>query len=204
LVHLAPFLPCAEAARQNGVALIDFTNGSTTGDVQTTGYENWDVIDVCSLSPAAPSLALAAVGRDGTIGLFRNAMTEQKPFTMKVSGIKGNALRVLPLNGHLVLLTSEALYLLGDVASECVRGRLTKDAPTPVVGMPLKGSDASAYRDRSVLVVDNRHEVLRVNLALLGQALPNLAEHSVILRSSAVLANPPFTTREFGQELQAK
>jgi hypothetical protein len=71
------------AARTGGIAAGTFSGPQATYRMRTATFNGLDVIDICPLDLGVNSLAVAALGRDGTIILFRDVLAEEKPVTMK-------------------------------------------------------------------------------------------------------------------------
>jgi hypothetical protein len=157
------FLACA--VRQSGVAAVPLSESSDDGNIQTLGYEGWDVVDVCAIAPG--SLAVAAIGKDGTIRLFKNVLTDRSPVSMRLSDIKGTAYRVLSCRGHLFVQTSKQLCFLNNLIRNYLQGQLRRDDPISAMLIPMEAVDMNLYGDRYLFVVRPENIVLRIDIPIL-------------------------------------
>lgn len=140
------------AARTAGVAAGEFTGSQTTQKMRTAAFKGLDVIDVCPLGSEGDSLAMAALGRDGSLILFRNVLADEKPLTMKFKRVQGTAYRLLSHCGELYVLTSRGIYVLGKLAARFLADELHDGVVTQILTMPMDAVDAN-LAGRWLLVV---------------------------------------------------
>jgi hypothetical protein len=141
------------AARTGGIAAGEFSGPQTTHKMRTATFGGLDVIDICPLDSTVPSLAAAALGRDGSVILFRDVLNDDKPLTMKFKKIVGAAYRLLCHAGELYVLTDKGMFVLAKLASRFLAHELHDDVVTQVLTMPMDAIDANLAGDHWLLVV---------------------------------------------------
>jgi len=139
------------AARLGGVIGIELSTPSSVRPVFSLSRQGMDVVDVCALGGG--SLAVAAVGRDGTIVLSRNVLSDASPATVKLPYVQGIAYRLLHARGDLILLTSKALYALHGLAARFLAGEDVEHRVTAGKCWPVEAVDANLAGDRWLLIV---------------------------------------------------
>lgn len=159
------------AARTGGVAAGAFSGPNATYRMRTAAFNGIDVIDICPLDSGGNSPALAALGRDGAIIMFRDVLTEEKPIRMKFKKIQGTAYRLLSHRGELYVLTSRGLYALGKLASRFLDRELHAGVETQILTMPMDAIDATLAGDRWLLVV-TPDEVRRIEADWIHDNVP--------------------------------
>jgi len=142
----------AFAHRTSGLGAMLFT-GSEDHPLNEISYAGLDVIDVCAVPRADAPLAVAAVGKDGTLILSRDALHDKHPVTMRFEQVQGAAYRLLSARGHLFLLTSQALYLMFGLAERFLSREPVTKSPAPVAVVPMEAVDANLYQDEWLLTV---------------------------------------------------
>jgi hypothetical protein len=161
------------AARQDGIAAMPFDLPER--GIHTLTYEAFDAIDVCPLAPS--TLAAAALGKDGTIILCRDVIAEtikkQASVTTRFADIQGTAYRVLHAAGKLVVITSRAIYFLGEIVTNFLQG---KTGPVTILEFPIKAIDANVVGDQWLLIVTARG-VLKLDLRKLKWSEPGENGH---------------------------
>lgn len=162
-------LACAN--RLGGVGVTTYQKDLKSLSISDISFSGLDVVDVCALNPGSESLAVAAVGRDGTLILVRDMWNQTKPITMKFGNIEGTAYRLMSCRGHLFLLTSKGMYVLADIATRFAAGEAIDYSSTSVLELPLEAVDARMCGDRWLLIV-LPDEVLRVDIDLIHQSIP--------------------------------
>jgi hypothetical protein len=177
------------AGRRGGVATLPFAGEQRTHTVGLLAFGGLDVVDVCPLVPGEPSLAAAALGRDGTIIMFRDVLREHTPMTFKYESVKGVAYRLFCSGGNLFLLTSEALHVITGVAERILTGSKI-EGPTPVLHVPMKAVDANPVGDRWVLIV-TPEAVLRFDVDLLERHKPGSLAPGELRRFGSVRDESP-------------
>jgi hypothetical protein len=131
------------AARTAGIAAAEFSGPQTTQMMRTAEFYGLDIVDICPLDSVANSLALAALGRDGSIILFRDVLADAKPVTMKFNRVQGTAYRILSYRGELYVLTSRGVYTLGKLASRFLAEELHDGVVTQILTMEMDAIDAN-------------------------------------------------------------
>jgi hypothetical protein len=155
------------AARTTGVAATCFMDGSGNDGMSILTLNGLDVVDLCSVKPCDP--AIAAVATDRTLILFRDAVRDRAPFTVRYACFKGVAYRLLCCRGYLFLLTSEALYVIADLVKLFLSG-LKGEPITPVLEVPVEAIDANTCGDDWVIIV-TPDGALRFDVGLLDAYL---------------------------------
>ncbi len=167
----------AVATRGNGIAAMPFD--SPERGIHTLTFEAFDAIDLCPLGPSC--LAVAALGKDGTIMMCRDVIEEtvkrQASVTTRFADIRGTAYRVLNAMGSLIVFTSQATYFLGEMAENFLHG---KTGPVTILEFPIKAVDANIVNEHWLMIVTARG-VLRLDLRLLNwsEQHQNGREHRV-------------------------
>src|SRR6266851_806083 len=131
------------AGRAGGVAAMEFRGDEPKYTMSTITFDGLDVVDICALEPGLDSLTAAAIGRDGTVILFRNVLEDKRPMTVKFDTITGTAYRLLCCLGDLYLLTSTGLFVLAMLGERFVNGELVPGITTPVLPIPMQATDAN-------------------------------------------------------------
>lgn len=154
----------AFAGRRGGIGAIRLPEPLARTTVSEIVFDDQDIVDICSLG--ADSLAIAAVTTENTLFFLRNVLVpENTPLTF--SRVEGRAYKLLCSRGHLILLTSKALYVFLGIAKRFVDGHdLTKKGETQVYKFPLEAVDASLCRDEWLLLI-MPDRVLKADLTLL-------------------------------------
>ena len=161
----------AFALRRAGLGFETFNGEAENTRLNTTTFDQLDVVDVCAMEPKG--LSIAAVGLDGTLVLIRNALDldDMGPVTMRFPAVEGVAYRLLSSRGHIILVTSKATYVFVDLAKKFLAGGSVPIAP-PTLVMPMEPIDACVYRDKLLLVVTADNAVLRFDLEMIGEGVP--------------------------------
>src|SRR5262249_10135577 len=113
----------ASAVRRGGVAAMVFRGEDPKHTVSTFTFNGLGVVDLCPLGRDAAPEGAAALGRDGTLILFRDVLHDRHPGTLKYESIKGTAYRLLSARGYLFVLTSEALYVIAGLVDRFLNDR---------------------------------------------------------------------------------
>jgi hypothetical protein len=172
------------AARTGGVAAGEFSGPRTT-TMRTATPSGLDVIDICPLGPGTKSLAVAALGRDGSVVLFRDVLTDEKPVTVKFKRVQGTAYRLLSQGGELYVLTSKGLFVLGKLASRFLAHELSAGVVTQVLGVPMDAIDMNLAWDRWLLVV-MPDEVRRFDTGWVHDNVPGSEQEDQDFQSASV------------------
>lgn len=176
------------AARRGGVVAMEFKGENQRHTLSTLTFNGLDVVDLCPLGMANAPEGAAAVGREGTIVLFRDVLRDSSPVTVNYEFIKGTAYRILSTHGFLFLLTSERMYVVAGLIERFLRGD-SDNSITPVLPLPMEAVDANLGSDNWVWIV-MPEGVLRLDVELLTQMIAtkyaqseftNLSPKSMIL-----------------------
>jgi hypothetical protein len=152
------------AARSGGIFTGTFI-GPQTMTLKMATFPGFDAVDICPLDPGSDSRGFAALGKDGTLVLFRDVLANTtNSITMKFKSVQGVAYRMLCSYGDIHLLTSKGWYVLGELAGRFLRGELVKGVTTPVTVTPMEVVDANLVDYRWLLVVVPG-AVVRIDLA---------------------------------------
>jgi hypothetical protein len=163
---------------------------------RTMTFDGLDVVDLCPLGQTAGTLAYAALGRDRTIVLSRDALHDQRPATVKYNTLKGNGYRIFSTGGDLFVLTSHAIYGLIGLVSEFLSGKTQKELYVPIFVFPMTAVDAYLHKDKWILAVMPNNEILRLDLAAVRANVPQSLAGGEIEESLPLDFTP--TWREVG------
>lgn len=141
------------AARMGGIMAGHFSGSRETHTMNTVGFKNIDIVDICPLSPGLDSLAVAALGRDGSLILFQDVLTDKNPRSWKPQSGTGVAYRVLSCRGDIYVLTSKGLYVFAKLGSRFVSGELLEGMTPPAMRLPMAGVDMNVAWGQWLLVV---------------------------------------------------
>ncbi len=179
------------ANRLGGVAAMEFQGGDQQHQLNSLIFEGLDVVDLCPLKIPTMPAAVAAVGKDGTLILFQDVLTDRNPITIKYESIQGTAYHILSARGYIFLLTSEGLYVIAELIELFQKGSAT-NAMTPVLALPMEAVDANLGGNECVLIV-TPDEVLRLDTRLLDLSKTgtnidqSLARETILTPRQAVL-----------------
>jgi len=189
------------ATRRGGVAAMEFRGEDQKHTLSTITFDGLDVVDLCPLGLQAAPEAAAALGRDGTLVLFRDVLSDRGPLAVKFQSIKGTAYRLLSARGHLFLLTSEALYVISDLVDRFVNA----DAPslvTPVLAVPMEAVDAGLGSEQWLWIV-MPDGVLRFDIELVNQIKLNDLKRGERREQSLTVFSPEWHRQRIEQSSQA-
>jgi hypothetical protein len=141
------------AARLGGIAAGEFSDSPQKLDLNRATFAGLDVVDVYPLDPDTDSLAIGALGRDGTVILSRDVLHDRAPVTAKAAGEPGIAYRLVSCRGDVYVLTSKGIYVLGKLAERFLAGELTSGTTTPVLALPMEAADLELVDNRWLLAV---------------------------------------------------
>ncbi|MBX9622776.1 MAG: hypothetical protein K2X82_03085 [Gemmataceae bacterium] len=184
------------AMRTGGVGLARLPDPGQPFRLHSVPLPSFDAVDVCGLGR---SLAMAVAGRDGTIVFSPDALTGGDAQSRNLDAVRGDVYRLLACRGHLVVLTSEALYVLLGVVTEFLAAPAAGPGPTRVFSLPVTAVDAHIAADRYILVVTDDNVVLRVDLEAVAAGASAGSLNGAVHPSSAAVANPRWATH--GREL---
>jgi len=138
------------AVRRDGLATV--VDNGTTGYSSLRTFPDSDIIDVCSTGYSELPLSAIALGIDRSLHFVRNVLHDRKPQTLKFNGWCGTAYRVFRAQSHVIMLTSERLYVMKDLASRFSSGQRI-DLPTTTVEISIEAVDATIAFGRWLLIV---------------------------------------------------
>jgi hypothetical protein len=141
------------ACRSQGVGLIDYSPETRALGFSAGNLANTDVLDVVPVGTSEYPHAIAALGLAGEVILCRDIVKQEAPILLKYSAqFAGRTYRILSACGHLIVLTSKAIYVLGNLA-----GRLTQpsfdESDSPIMTLPMEAIDANICGNRWLLTV---------------------------------------------------
>ena len=110
------------------------------------------MVDICSLDSADHPRAVGALAIDRSVHLFLDLSDDRESSSITFEGLTGTAYRILNARGHILLLTSEALYVLTDLAARFLRGETGK-GPTMILRTRLHAVDAAIAFNRWLLII---------------------------------------------------
>ena len=141
------------ATRLGGIAVGEFVGGKEKLNLKRATVPGLDVVDICPLEPGTESLAVAALGRDGSVALFQDVLHGKKSKTTKFRSVQGTAYSIFSSHGDIHILTSKGLYVLGELAGRFLRNELVSGITTPVRVSPMGAVDANLVYNRWLLIV---------------------------------------------------
>ncbi len=157
------------AMRAGGIAAGILSPDLGSHRVQRIFPKDIDIVDVCSLGS---SLAVAALGKDGTILVFRDILTDREPHQTRFRTVEGVAYRIVHARGHLFVLTSKGLYVLANLASRILAGRLQKHDITQVLPLAMSAVDMTVHVNQNIYIVTDETAVLRLKLSEVERSIP--------------------------------
>lgn len=140
------------AARNDGFAVMTVGDAHSRTAGRRLRCPGVDFVDACSLGSESHPLAAAALGLDKSIHLTYDALQDPSPKTLRFEGLRGRAYRIFCRRGHIILLTSEGLYALMDVATRYLNGDPI-DAPTKSQWLGIQPVDAEMTSGGHLLAV---------------------------------------------------
>lgn len=159
------------AAGRGGIGITEVRWGDKTVDMRVAGFKGVDVVDVCAVDSEPQTPAVAAVGRDGTLIVVRDAFHERTAACIKFKATKGTAYRLLSRGEDLFLLTSHALYVVKQLAARLASGPSDETLAADIMTFPLEAVDANIAHDRWLLVL-TADEILKGDLDLIEHRTP--------------------------------
>jgi hypothetical protein len=151
------------AGRAGGVGMTTFREGVGNYSLSTLRVDGLDVVDVCLLGARENRFAVSAVGRDGTLIIFRDILYDRSPRTIKFRSVRGTVYRILSSQGHVFLLTSKGLFVLARLAERLAGDILLEKFNTDVLPLQVAAADANLVGERWLVAV-GVGEVLRFDL----------------------------------------
>jgi hypothetical protein len=104
------------AGRTDGLLRLDFNAGDERSLISRLMAPDVDFVDVCSLRSARWPFAVAALCLDRSLLLVRDLLTDERPQTLRIDGIRGTPYGILCALGHLFVLTSQHVTVFPNLA----------------------------------------------------------------------------------------
>jgi len=154
-----------------------------------------DVVDVAYLGNAAYRYAVAAVGIRGEVFLCRDLVSQEPPITLHYQNLAGRVYRVVSGHGHLLILTSKAIYILANLAKRLVQPIFDK-SKSLFMTIPMMAVDATVVGDKWLFTVMS-DSVHRYDLDVIDQKIAEFARNGIIQEPMLSSPTPPaWTARE--------
>lgn len=140
----------AVAARRHGMlraVLADESYGTFA-----FSHAGVDIVDVCSLGMDRLPFAAVGLTLDGTILLFEDVFKEGPPYMRKFNDKKERGYRILSAQGHLIVHTSDAIYILENYIRDFLQeGKAPMDATMHTLA--LEAVDVFVVHGQRLVVV---------------------------------------------------
>jgi hypothetical protein len=167
---------------------LEFKGEDQQHTLSTLTFDGLDVVDVCPLGMQAAPEGAAALGRDGTLILFRDALRDSQPGTVRYETIRGTAYRLLCARGYLFLLTSEGLYVIAGLIDRFLSGG-ANNSVTPVLVVPMEAVDMNLIGDKWIWIV-TPDGVLRFDIDTLERITPSNLAVGKLIKPSPISITP--------------
>ncbi len=146
------------ATRESGVLVVRLAPGRGPGPI--TAYQGrespradaWDIVDVCPIDSAGHPFALAGLGIDNSLHLFRDISGGAGPVTLEFPELKGTGYSVFSAQGHIIILTSKALYLLRGLGDRFLRDEKLI-VPSKLRSLDMDAVDGTLAYGKTLLIV---------------------------------------------------
>ncbi|MBY0526771.1 MAG: hypothetical protein K2R98_25490 [Gemmataceae bacterium] len=188
----------AVALRRGGVAAMEFNGEDEQHKLSALTFDGLDVVDICPLNVEAAPGGAVAVGRDGTLILFRDVLKDSEPGTVKYESIKGDVYRLLSAQGYLFILTTEGLYVIAGLIDRFLNGAANNPV-TPVLTVPMEAVEANLGNDQIVWIV-MPDGVLRFDVEVLKQITPTNLTHGEMKQETPTRKKPTWHRNELNQQ----
>jgi hypothetical protein len=186
------------ACLRGGIGITEVEWGQEEYLMHVGTSEGMDVVDVAAIGSDSNSLAVAALGRDGTLMLVRDALQDKRPVTLKYKTVSGTAYRLLHCRGHVFVLTSKGLYGLFNLAQRYLEGVTPGGPPLRILRVEMEASDARVVKDRWLLVV-LPDEVRRFDVQALEQDAPEYVRSGEMKEAQPESLDLPWKEEEISQ-----
>jgi hypothetical protein len=140
------------ACRTHGVGFLDCNIDTTKPALRVGSISNADVIDVVAVTAPDHPHAFAAVGSNGELLLCRDAINQAPPITLHYEHLAGTVYRIFATNGHLILLTGKAFYVLADLGRRLAQP-VYDQSNSPIMTVPVDSIDGFVYEDRWLMIL---------------------------------------------------
>ncbi len=189
------------ATRSNGVGAMDFQGEDHQHNLSALTFDGLDVVDLCPLDAPANSAAIAALGRDGTLVLFRDIVNDRTPAALRYPAIKGIAYRLFSARGYIFILTSKALYVIAGLVDQFRSSGAVSTHIASVLEVPMEAVDASLVGDQWLLIV-LPDGVARFDIDLWAERTPATISHGKFHNDQPAPLTPTWRHYELEQQLK--
>jgi hypothetical protein len=141
------------AARGRGLGFTPFPYDDPTHLMSTASLDGLEVVDCCPLLPGTDSMAVAALGRDRRLFLFRDILTDKNPMTLHFRTLTGTGCRVLSSRGDLYVVTSNGIHMVHGLAAQLMGSTAADTVDTRILVLEMEVVDANLCGDEWMLVV---------------------------------------------------
>lgn len=164
------------ACRSKGVGLIEYCSEKETLEFECGNFPGLDVIDVATAGNAEYPYAVVAAGIGGEVLLFRDIVNHEAPILLDYKKkFEGKTYRILTAHGHIFVLTSKAMHVLGGVANRLTQPTLD-EREAPMMKISMEAVDANICSDRWLLTVMH-DEVRRYDIRQIDAMIAEFAAH---------------------------
>ena len=114
----------AAAIRSKGVALLGIPEKGLPVVVKaaTTQSLKMDFVSVCSIGNPLRPRSFVALGRDKSVHFFRDLLNSPDADMLTLSNLRGSAYKISAYRDHLLILTSQGLYVLRGAVADFHQG----------------------------------------------------------------------------------
>ena len=140
------------ACRTHGVGLLDCNIDATKPAFRVGPFSSADVIDVAAVPATDHPHAFVAIGSNGEILFCRDAISQAPPIVLHYERHAGTVYRVFATNGHLILLTGKAFYVLADLGRRLAHPGFD-ERNSPEMTVPVDAIDGFVYEDRWLMIL---------------------------------------------------
>jgi hypothetical protein len=136
------------AARRGGLVAITLDRGEVKPPIVGRLLNEFDLVDVASLQSPQWPLAVATLSSDGAMLLSRNVL-EDNLHVLRLNILSSRAYSLLSAQGHLFVLTRDAMVVLPDLAARFLASESLGDQITGLA-IPIQAADAFLAFDEVV------------------------------------------------------
>jgi hypothetical protein len=165
----------AAACRSAGVGILDMSTTNGEIGLRVGRLNDADIVDVAYLGTPDYPHAVAAAGLHGELLLCRDIVRQEAPITLHYKNLAGRVYRVFAGHGHIFLLTSKAVYVLGGLATRLVQPAFDDQSWTPIMTIPMQTVDATIVNNKWLLAI-MRDEIHRYDLSDIDKPISNFVD----------------------------
>jgi hypothetical protein len=140
------------AARTDGLLTITIDKNAPTSSIVGMNSPKVDFVDVCSIHSPEWPFAVAALCLDRSLIFVRNVLSEEKPRSLRFEGFRGTPYSILSADGHLIVLTSQEIMILPNLASRYLNGEKL-DCPMHYRKSPVQAVDAFIAHGNDLMIL---------------------------------------------------